>query len=402
MNPRFIALVALLLVFVTACDQSDISFGETTPRAAVTVTVALTASEVGAGTLQYWVDHPTELPNPITGTVGVSDPATTFTLTQLPAAPGYTLVMIAYKPNGGDPFCEGNANFDILDGQTTTVNTMLTCPTSDTLPNGEVGVDVTFQLNFCPVIEEILATPQITVVSTPVTIQSLATDPDNTAPVSYLWTASNGAIMDGTQPTTVYTCATVGDHTLTLNVSDGDTRCDQQRQVLISCTPNANCGNSIREVTEFCDDGVNDGGDLECLNCAEIQNLPRRNCRRNRALRRQRLERDLRYGLHYSAVRRRYAQCGGRGGLRRWRRDRALRFRLYRRDLRRRDAQRHCGRNFATRAGKPRPAAPTARRRAAAIRSSTSARANSAMTVARARPATPTALRRCAVIRRST
>ncbi|MGB5546051.1 MAG: PKD domain-containing protein, partial [Polyangiales bacterium] len=271
MNPRLIALVALLLVFVTACDQSDISLGETTPTAAVTVTVALTASEVGAGTLQYWVDHPTELPNPITGTVGVSDPATTFTLTQLPAAPGYTLVMIAYKPNGGDPFCEGNANFDILDGQTTTVNTMLTCPTSDTLPNGEVGVDVTFQLNFCPVIEEILATPQITVVSTPVTIQSLATDPDNTAPVSYLWTASNGAIMDGTQPTTVYTCATVGDHTLTLKVSDGDTRCDQERNVLISCTPNANCGNSIREVTEFCDDGVNDGGDLECLNCTEIQ-----------------------------------------------------------------------------------------------------------------------------------
>ena len=132
----------------------------------------------------------------------------------------------------------------------------LTCPTSDTLPNGEVGVDITFQLNFCPVIEEISAAPQITTIADPVTIQALANDPDNTAPIAYLWTASNGLITDGTQPTTTYTCATVGDHTVTLTVSDSDTHCDQQRQLRISCTPNANCGNSVLEVTEFCDDGV--------------------------------------------------------------------------------------------------------------------------------------------------
>ena len=90
MSPRFIALVALLLVTITACDQAQ-SHVEETPTVAVTVTVALTASEVGAGTLTYWVNHPSELPAPLTGTVGVTDPATTFTLTQLPAALGYTL-----------------------------------------------------------------------------------------------------------------------------------------------------------------------------------------------------------------------------------------------------------------------------------------------------------------------
>ncbi len=75
MSPRFIALVALLLVSVAACDQSTSSIGEE-PTAAVSVTVALSASEVGAATLQYFLDHPTALPNPITGTVGVTDPAT--------------------------------------------------------------------------------------------------------------------------------------------------------------------------------------------------------------------------------------------------------------------------------------------------------------------------------------
>ena len=29
--------------------------------------------------------------------------------------------------------------------------------------------------------------------------------------------------------------------------------------------------NAVREVTEFCDDGVNQGGDLLCLNCTEFQ-----------------------------------------------------------------------------------------------------------------------------------
>ena len=127
--------------------------------------------------------------------------------------------------------CEGTTTF-VHDeaGITTDVDLTLTCPTSDDLPNGEVGVNVTFDLNYCPVIQEISAAPQITTIADPVTIQALASDPDNTAPVTYLWTASNGLITDATQATTTYTCATVGDHTVTLRASDGDTRCDQQRK----------------------------------------------------------------------------------------------------------------------------------------------------------------------------
>ena len=242
--------------------------------AVVSVTLGLSASEVGAATVEFYVSHPTALDAPITGTVAVADPVTSFTITQLPiVAVGdpYTLFLTARKTDG-TWVCQGGTTFEHSeDGATTNVALTLTCPTSDTLPNGEVGVDVTFELNYCPVIQEVSAAPQITTISDPVTLQALATDPDDTAPVTYLWTATNGSIFDATQATTTYSCATVGDHTVTLNVSDSDTNCDQKRNLLISCTPDALCGNGVREVTEFCDDGVNDGGELQCLNCTEFQ-----------------------------------------------------------------------------------------------------------------------------------
>ena len=103
MSSRFIALVALLLLPVVACNQSPIGLGD---EVSVNVTVALSASEVGAATLQYWVSHPTELPTPLTGRVGVRDPATSFRLTQLPVATGYVMFIVAYKANG-DAFCSG-------------------------------------------------------------------------------------------------------------------------------------------------------------------------------------------------------------------------------------------------------------------------------------------------------
>ena len=97
MSPRSLALVAFFLIFSAACDQPTPGIDQD-PTAAVSVTVALTASEVGAATLQYFLDHPSVLPAPITGAVGVADPATTFQLTQLPVATGYLLQLLAYKP----------------------------------------------------------------------------------------------------------------------------------------------------------------------------------------------------------------------------------------------------------------------------------------------------------------
>ena len=263
---------APLLILIVACGQSKSNEGPV-PTLAVSVTVGLSASEVGAATVSFFLSHPTALPATITGTVAVADPVTSFTLTEVPVvdpSDPYTLSLIARKTDG-TWVCEGSTTFDHMVETTTDVNMTLTCPTSDTLPNGEVGVGIEFELNYCPVIDEISPTPQRTVLADPVALHGLASDPDNTAPVTYLWTATNGNITNATLADTTYTCATVGDHTLTLTVSDSDTHCDQKRQLLISCNPNAFCGNGVLEVTEFCDDAANDGGHLECLNCTEFE-----------------------------------------------------------------------------------------------------------------------------------
>ena len=84
MSRRVTALLALSLALVFACDQSGIELDS--PRTGtVSVTVGgLTASEIGAATVEFFVSHPTALPQPIVGTVAVADPVTSFTLTQIP------------------------------------------------------------------------------------------------------------------------------------------------------------------------------------------------------------------------------------------------------------------------------------------------------------------------------
>ena len=97
MSSRFIALVALLLVLTTACDQSKSGVTET-PTATVSITLGLSASEIGAATVEFFVSNPTALPQPITGTVAVADPVTSFTLTQIPVVAlgdPYTLFLVA-------------------------------------------------------------------------------------------------------------------------------------------------------------------------------------------------------------------------------------------------------------------------------------------------------------------
>ncbi len=163
MSPRSIALVALTLAFAAACSQSKSHVGES-DTVSVSITIGLSASQVGAATLEFWVNHPTALTQPITGTVPVTDPTTSFTLTQLPVVPPsdpYTLFMAAFRSDGSW-VCEGTTTFSIMDGQTQTVANVLTCPTSDPTETGYIGIDATFDLNFCPRIEEITADPMLT------------------------------------------------------------------------------------------------------------------------------------------------------------------------------------------------------------------------------------------------
>ena len=68
MRLRSIALFALALAVVVGCkSESGVDEGRT---ATVSVTIGLSASEVGAATVEFFVSHPTALPQPLTGTGG--------------------------------------------------------------------------------------------------------------------------------------------------------------------------------------------------------------------------------------------------------------------------------------------------------------------------------------------
>ena len=265
MSPRFVALVALSFVLSACADQGAPEL------TSVSVTVDLSAEDIGADSLEFIVSHPTELPNFIAGNIEVSgnDPVT-FRLSSLPVATNYTLSLGVFRASG-ERFCDGDAVFDILDGQTTQVNMILTCSTSVDNPNGYVGVDITFQLNYCPVIEDIDFTPSAFLGDT-IDLSVVATDPDNTAPLQYTWSSGQGVIADATAATTILTCATVGPDAVTIAVSDTDPACVQQRVLAIDCLPSPACGDGVTERQEVCDDGVNDGGEGECLpGCLKVQ-----------------------------------------------------------------------------------------------------------------------------------
>ena len=264
-----VAALVLLSVVLSACES-----GSGSEPVSFSVTVSLSATEIGADRVEFEITHPTALTRPIRGLVEASDPTIKFEVADLIPATGYTLKILAYAADN-EQICDGTIPFDIVAGLTTLVSTELTCSTSRFTDGETIGVDLTFQLNFCPEIADggISVEPRTAILTAPVTLDVSATDQDNT-PLNYTWTATSGAITDPNSPNTILTCTQVGVYTLTLRVDDGDDACAQLRQFQITCDPDPLCGNGQREVNELCDDGANNNtGEGWCAGplCRAIQ-----------------------------------------------------------------------------------------------------------------------------------
>ena len=63
MRGRSIFPLALTLALAVACDQPGIELEERL-EGTVSVTIGLSASEIGAATVEFFVSHPTALPQP--------------------------------------------------------------------------------------------------------------------------------------------------------------------------------------------------------------------------------------------------------------------------------------------------------------------------------------------------
>ena len=233
----------------------DVGEGE---RVAVSVTLGLTLEEIGADRIDYIVSHPSLLPSPIVGSLdaaifpkAVGDPPPlTFAMT-LYAGTGYELSLSAYEADG-DKICDGVSNFDVVASEVTVTAPVLTCRSSESNPVGVIGIDISFQLNVCPVIDLITATPAVDVGET-IYFEVTGRDPDNTAPLQYTWSTPSGPVTDPTLASASYTCTAPGVVDLTIELSDGDLACNQVRVVQIACNV---CGNSQVEGDEECDDGA--------------------------------------------------------------------------------------------------------------------------------------------------
>jgi hypothetical protein len=160
----------------------------------------------------------------------------------IPVGSGYRISLTAAARDGSFT-CAGSAVFNITSRSTTAVTVNLQCreqpKTGSVLING--------QLNHCPVIDGISASPQSVQVGQQLSLSADAHDSDAApAAITYAWTASSGSLSSASAQAPSFSCTSAGDVLLTLKVSDGD--CDDTLTAVVSCTTPSGGGGVARVV----------------------------------------------------------------------------------------------------------------------------------------------------------
>jgi hypothetical protein len=154
------------------------------------------------------------------GTIDVSNSTKISALLgPLPTGKGYSVTLSASSVQGLGT-CGGSASFDIVAGKTTPVTVKVTCHEADRSGN----VLINGQLNVCPVIDGLSASPGEVAVGGSIALAVAAHDSD-AAPsaLAYNWTASSGSLSSDSVASPTFTCKSAGVVTLNVTVSDGDT-----------------------------------------------------------------------------------------------------------------------------------------------------------------------------------
>jgi 3-phytase len=103
----------------------------------------------------------------------------------------------------------------------------------ETPKNGSVLVNG--ELNACPLIDGIDASPAEALIGTPIRLAANAHDRDGApAALSYEWSATSGSVDNGASATPTLTCTAAGEVTLRLVVSDGD--CTDSFEATVACS----------------------------------------------------------------------------------------------------------------------------------------------------------------------
>jgi hypothetical protein len=169
------------------------------------------------------------------GTIDVSQSTTlTATIGGLPAGTGFQITISA-NTTDGSASCGGSATFAVTAHSTATVSVPMTC--HEAPHTGSVMVSG--QLNVCPTIDGLGATPAEVQVGGSVALAASAHDSDaGPSPLTFAWQTSSGTLSDPTAQNPTLTCTTAGTATVSLKVSDGDpaASCADTLTAQVNCT----------------------------------------------------------------------------------------------------------------------------------------------------------------------
>jgi hypothetical protein len=169
--------------------------------------------------------------NPLTGSIPLTDPSATIStqIGGLPAGTGYTVTLNATSVSGGI-FCTGSAVFDVLLGQTTPVDLVMTCSSAN--DGGTILVGLDSSVSQCPNLNAGQSASFELMVGESMLVDLAASDAD-TASLTFSWYASLGTVSTPNESSTTFECTAAGTALLTLTVSDG--RCVDSEEFTITC-----------------------------------------------------------------------------------------------------------------------------------------------------------------------
>jgi len=176
--------------------------------------------------------------DPMMGTIDTSDPNATPSVEVFGLLPGTYMIDLEATSEDGETTCRGSAMFDVTVGVATEVGVLLRCSIGQRF--GAVRVNGKF--NVCAELTKAVVAPLQTSVGNTVIVSSQAEDHEED-PITYLWTANNGSFANPDAPATFYTCEQVGNHQLTISVSDdGFEYCVDSWTVDVRCVDGGGTG----------------------------------------------------------------------------------------------------------------------------------------------------------------
>jgi hypothetical protein len=235
----FLAVIGLLGGLSSAgCKGSSVSATDSTGTVGLAIQVA---SGVTISSVSYVITGPSSFSR--AGAIDVSQSTTiSAVIGDLPAAMGYAIALSANSTDGSTT-CSGMAGFGVTAHMTTSLTVHLDCHEAPRTG----GISVNGNLNLCPIIDGVSASPIEVVVGSTVALGVTAHDSDNLpSPLAFSWTASPsgaGTLTGAGTAAATFTCTAAGTVTLTVTVSDGDPtpNCADATSVTVTCTQTA-CG----------------------------------------------------------------------------------------------------------------------------------------------------------------